>query len=158
MFSSIQTQYLTTSNQSAVNKNKTGAGSGASFSEAFSQAADSLEKTSRSNISVSSEESESIQTDMLNVIQDKMREIQTKLENGETDPTFQIGGRSFTDKQWKELIHKIDKFQEQNKKKIENESEKKNANEINQNDKGKTVKRIDDTESDNLIALLLSKE
>lgn len=36
-----------------------------------------------------------------------------KLENGETEPSFQIGGQSFTEKEWNGLIDKIDKYIEQ---------------------------------------------
>ncbi|WP_414732939.1 hypothetical protein [Acetobacterium carbinolicum] len=160
--SSIKRQYTGTSYQNAVNKNNTMTASGVSFSEAFSQAADSLEKTIQSNISTSSEKRELTRTEMLSIIQDKIREMKTKLENDETELTYQIGSRTFTEKEWKNLIHNVDKALEQDKNKVENESEKKNekkdVNEINPNDKEKTVKCNDDTEFDSLITLLLHEE
>jgi len=158
IFSSIKTQYTGTSYQNAINKNNTTTVSGESFSKAFSQAADSLEKTIQSNISASSEKSELTRTDMLSIIQDKIHEMKTKLENGETEQTYQIGSRAFTEKEWKKLIHNVDKALEQDKHKVENKSEKKNVNEINLNDKEKTIKRTDDTELDSQIALLLHEE
>lgn len=45
-----------------------------------------------------------------------MRGIQSRqrsLKNGETEPSFQIGGQSFTEKEWNRLIDKIDKYIEQ---------------------------------------------
>ncbi|WP_414150932.1 hypothetical protein ACIZ62_18760 [Acetobacterium carbinolicum] len=158
--SSIKSQYTGTSYQKAVNKNNTMTASGVSFSEAFSQAADSLEKTIQSNISTSSEKRELTRTEMLSIIQDKIREMKTKLENDETELTYQIGSRTFTEKEWENLIHNVDKALEQDKNKVESEkkNEKKDVNEINPNDKEKTVKRNDDTELDSLITLLLHEE
>lgn len=40
-------------------------------------------------------------------------QIKEKIKNGETEPTFQIGGQSFTEEEWKKLIEKIDKDIEQ---------------------------------------------
>jgi hypothetical protein len=151
----IRTQYTKASYQNAVNKNNTVTAAESSFSKALSQAADSLEETSQSNISGGSSEKRAlIQTDMMSIIKDKIREMQIKLENGETEPTFQIGGRTFTKKEWENLIHKVDKALEQNKIEIENESEKKNVNKTNPNDKEKTGKSIDDTELKIVMSLL----
>jgi hypothetical protein len=151
----IRTQYTKASYQNAVNKNNTVTAAESSFKKALSQAADSLEETSQSNISDGSTEKRTlIQTDMMSIIKDKIREMQIKLENGETEPTFQIGGRTFTKKEWENLIHKVDKALEQNKIEIENESEKKNVNKTNPNDKEKTVKRTDDTELEIVMSLL----
>lgn len=36
-------------------------------------------------------------------------QIKEKIKNGETEPTFQIGGQSFTEEEWKKLVEKIDK-------------------------------------------------
>lgn len=36
-----------------------------------------------------------------------------KIKNGDTEPTYQIGGQSFTEEEWKKLVEKIDKNIEQ---------------------------------------------
>ncbi len=40
-------------------------------------------------------------------------QIKEKIKNGETEPTYQIGGQSFTEEEWKKLVEKIDKDIEQ---------------------------------------------
>ncbi|WP_041669545.1 hypothetical protein [Acetobacterium woodii] len=159
--SSIKGQYTGTSYQNAVNKNNTRSASGVSFSETFSQATDSLKKTRQPNSSASSEKSALTRTDMLKIIQDKIRDMKIKLENDETEQTYQIGSRTFTEKEWENLIHRVDKVLEQNKKQVEekeNEREKKKVNEINMKDKEQTIKHADDTELDSLITLLRHEE
>ncbi|AFA50180.1 hypothetical protein Awo_c34540 [Acetobacterium woodii DSM 1030] len=98
---------------------------------------------------------------MLKIIQDKIRDMKIKLENDETEQTYQIGSRTFTEKEWENLIHRVDKVLEQNKKQVEekeNEREKKKVNEINMKDKEQTIKHADDTELDSLITLLRHEE
>lgn len=51
--------------------------------------------------------------DLWAVFHGKVSEMAEKLENGETEPSFQIGGQSFTEKEWNRLIDKIDKYIEQ---------------------------------------------
>ncbi len=159
--SSIKMQYTGTSYQNAVNKNNTMSAAGVSFSEAFSQATDSLKKTRQPNSSASSKKNELTRADMLKIIQDKIREMKIKLENDETEQTYQIGSRTFTEKEWEKLIDRVDKVLEQNKKRVEeeeNEREKKKVNEINMKDKEQTIKHVDDAELDSLVTLLLHEE
>lgn len=159
--SSIKMQYTGTSDQNAVNKNNTMSAAGVSFSEAFSQATDSLKKTRQPNSSTSSKKNELTRADMLKIIQDKIREMKIKLENDETEQTYQIGSRTFTEKEWEKLIDRIDKVLEQNKKIVEeeeNEREKKKVNEINMKAKEQTIKHVDDAELDSLVTLLLHEE
>ena len=40
-------------------------------------------------------------------------QIKEKIKNGETEPTYQIGGQSFNEEEWKKLVEKIDKDIEQ---------------------------------------------
>jgi len=91
-----------------VEKKNTAAVPEASFSNALSQAVQSLEE--------------------------KISEMQTKLKNGETEPSFQIGGRFFTEKEWENLMHKVDKALEEASKKEETESETKSVSEIDPED------------------------
>ena len=66
----------------------------------------------------------------------QIEKLQEKIENGDTEETFQIGAQTFTVKEWKEFLDKFDSIQEvmeelmrerhklQEKEKIENEREK----------------------------------
>lgn len=67
--------------------------------------------------------------ELMNCISQKKKEIEKKIENGETEPSFSIGAQSFTVKEWDRLIAKIDKNidaireeQEQRKEKLEKEA------------------------------------
>lgn len=51
--------------------------------------------------------------DLLAAIHSRISEIAEKVENGNTEPSYQIGGQSFNAKEWSELIEKIDKNIEQ---------------------------------------------
>lgn len=47
--------------------------------------------------------------ELMACITEKKNEIEKKLQNGETEPTFTIGARSYTAKEWDKLIDKVDK-------------------------------------------------
>lgn len=47
--------------------------------------------------------------ELMACINDKKNEIKQKLQNGETEPSFSIGARSFTVKEWDKLLSKVDK-------------------------------------------------
>lgn len=42
----------------------------------------------------------------------KINELFNKVQNGETEPSFQIGARSFTQKEWDEFLEKFDSAEE----------------------------------------------
>lgn len=63
-----------------------------------------LEKSGRK------EEAETI--DYQAFLQEKCEEILEKLENGETEVSYQIGGQSFTEREWDKLLEKFDAEQE----------------------------------------------
>ena len=46
---------------------------------------------------------------LIDIIQNKVREIQVKLENGETETAYQIGSDSYTKEEWDNLILKVDR-------------------------------------------------
>lgn len=48
----------------------------------------------------------------MQVIRDKIYEIYTKILNGETEESFQIGGQSFTLKEWDKLLEQFDLAEE----------------------------------------------
>lgn len=56
---------------------------------------------------------ESGKNDMCTVFHSKISEMAEKLENGDTEPTYQIGGQSFTEEEWEKIVEKIDKDIEQ---------------------------------------------
>ncbi len=51
--------------------------------------------------------------DYSKMLEQYAEQIKEKIKNGETEPTYQIGGQSFTEEEWKKLIEKIDKDIEQ---------------------------------------------
>lgn len=72
--------------------------------------------------------------ELMACISEKKNEIQKKLQNGETEPSFTIGARSYTAKEWDKLIDKVDKNleavrreQEQRKEAQEKEALEKKA-------------------------------
>jgi len=62
---------------------------------------------------------EMTKAEMMNILSAKIYEMYNKVKNGDTEQSFQIGGESFTIKEWDELMKKIDKNQD----KIEEEAE-----------------------------------
>lgn len=47
--------------------------------------------------------------ELMACIAEKKNEIEKKLQNGDTEPAFTIGARSYTAKEWDKLISKVDK-------------------------------------------------
>ena len=43
------------------------------------------------------------------LLEEKRNELWTQIMNGDTEPTYQIGGQSFTEKEWERLLKRIDK-------------------------------------------------
>lgn len=62
--------------------------------------------------------------EMRQVIQEKIDEIFTKLQTGDTEPSFQIGAQSFTEKEWDEFLAKFDSLQDAIRKLMEEERER----------------------------------
>ncbi|MCI8408317.1 MAG: hypothetical protein HFJ09_03470 [Lachnospiraceae bacterium] len=46
--------------------------------------------------------------DCLEFIRERINEIFIKVQNGDIEPSYQIGGQSFTEKEWNELLEKFD--------------------------------------------------
>lgn len=61
--------------------------------------------------------------ELMACITEKKNEIEKKLQNGETEPTFTIGARSYTAKEWDKLIDKVDKNLEAVRKEQEQRKE-----------------------------------
>ena len=54
---------------------------------------------------------------------DYAQNVKDKIENGETETSYQIGGQSFTEKEWEKLISKIDESIDTIKEEVEAEAE-----------------------------------
>lgn len=63
-------------------------------------------------------------SDYLQVIQEYIENLFTKLENGDTEVSYQIGGSAFTQTEWDELLEKFDLAEEEIRKLVEEEIEK----------------------------------
>ena len=61
--------------------------------------------------------------ELMACITEKKKESEKKLQNGETEPTFTIGARSYTAKEWDKLIDKVDKNLEAVRKEQEQRKE-----------------------------------
>ena len=72
--------------------------------------------------------------DYAEILEEKINEIFVKVQDGDTEPTYQIGSQSFTEKEWDELMEKYDSVQEairaimqEEKERAEKEEEQKQA-------------------------------
>lgn len=61
--------------------------------------------------------------ELMACIAEKKNEIEKKLQNGDTEPAFTIGARSYTAKEWDKLIDKVDKNLEAVRKEQEQRKE-----------------------------------
>ncbi len=57
-------------------------------------------------------------------MQKKIEELWVKFQNGETEPSYQIGAASFTEKEWDKLLEKFDALQEEIRAQMRQEHEK----------------------------------
>ena len=48
----------------------------------------------------------------LDILQEKIQDLSEKIQNGETEPSYQIGAQSFTLKEWDEFLAKFDSAEE----------------------------------------------
>lgn len=81
-------------------------------------------------------------TDMHKLLQEKMEEMREKLRIGETEPSYQIGGQSFTLREWDRFLMKFDLTQEQ----------------IRQQQREEIAKRLGKTGQDEAVAQNASKK
>lgn len=62
--------------------------------------------------------------EMLQMISDKMEEISEKVKNNETETSFQIGGQSFTEKEWNKILEQFDAAQREIREQMREEQAK----------------------------------
>ncbi len=58
------------------------------------------------------------------LIREKMEELFTKIKNGETAPSYQIGARSFTEEEWEKLLDDFDSVEDMIKQLMEEKQKK----------------------------------
>ncbi len=68
--------------------------------------------------------------DYAKFLRERMNEILTKIKNGDTETSYQIGAQSFTEKEWEELLDKFDSVEEAVQELMKEEQEKKEAEEM----------------------------
>lgn len=73
---------------------------------------------------------ETVIMDYQEFFQNKINEIYEKVQNGETEPSFQIGAQSFTEKEWDEFLEKFDAFEEAMRELMQEEHVKRAAEQL----------------------------
>ena len=104
------------------------------------------EKMSEKTVSVSpSEQKEDISLlnryELMARVRNHIEMMQEKLENNEVEQKFQVGGMSFTEKEWDKLLSNFDEQEEELRKAVEEEIEK-----------SKEEKNYSDNEVDSIVA------
>ncbi len=67
--------------------------------------------------------------DYAKIMEEKINEIFVKIQNGDTEPTYQIGSQSFTEKEWEEFLDKFDSVEEAIQELMKEEQVRKEAEE-----------------------------
>ena len=93
-----------------------------------------LENASSLNLSENSQEQSSLgeSIDYSGYLRQKIDEIFVKIQNGDTEPTYQIGSQSFTEKEWETFLEKFDSIEEAIQELIKEEQARKEAEEAKQ--------------------------
>lgn len=81
---------------------------------------DNLKKWSETSYASDEEETD----DYWKIISDRKNEIYEKVKNGDTEETFQIGGSSFTEKEWDKLLSEVDDIMEDVREAMREEHQK----------------------------------
>ena len=80
-------------------------------------------------------------TDYQKILSERKNEIYEKVKNGDTEESFQIGGSSFTEKEWDKLLAEVDDITEEMREAMRDEHEKRFA---------ETVKETTSNSTDNV--------
>lgn len=65
------------------------------------------------------------QPDARDILRDKIEELSGKVKNGETEQSFQLGGKSYTQDEWDKMLAKVDRVIEQIRTENREEQEEK---------------------------------
>ena len=112
---------------------------------------DNLKKWSKTSYASDEEETD----DYWKIISDRKNEIYEKVKNGDTEETFQIGGSSFTQKEWDKLLSEVDDImkemreamREEHQKRVEEDTEEENAKKAESVVNADVISKLFETES-----------
>ena len=89
-------------------------------------------------------------TDYQKILSERKNEIYEKVKNGDTEESFQIGGSSFTEKEWDKLLSEVDDITEEMREAMREEHEKRFAEAVEE----KSVNRTENVDSTDAISKL----
>ncbi len=92
--------------------------------------------------------------DYQRIISERKNEIYEKLKNGDTEESFQIGGSSFTEKEWDKLLSEVDDITEEMREAMREEHQKRFAETVEE----KSVNRTESVDSTDAISKLFDTE
>ena len=72
--------------------------------------------------------------DYAKILEEKINEIFAKIQNGDTEASYQIGSQSFTEKEWEEFLDKFDSVQEAIQELMKEEQARKEEKETKKED------------------------
>lgn len=78
-------------------------------------------------------------SELIERIREEIEKIREKVKNGDTEVSFQIGGTSFTLKEWDKLLEKFDTVQEAIREQMKEEIAKRNGEKVKQTHNRKSV-------------------
>lgn len=62
--------------------------------------------------------------EIFEMISNRIRDMYIKVKNNDTEPSFQIGSQSFTEKEWNEVLEQFDSAQEEIREQMKEEQAK----------------------------------
>ena len=89
-------------------------------------------------------------TDYQKILSERRNEIYEKLKNGDTEESFQIGGSSFTEKEWDKLLSEVDDITEEMREAMREEHQKRFAKNLEE----KSVNQTENVDSKDAISKL----
>lgn len=89
-------------------------------------------------------------TDYQKILSERKNEIYEKVKNGDTEESFQIGGSSFTEKEWDKLLAEVDDITEEMREAMRDEHEKRFAEAVEE----KSVNRTENVDITDAISKL----
>ena len=93
-------------------------------------------------------------TDYQKILSERKNEIYEKVKNGDTEESFQIGGSSFTEKEWDKLLAEVDDITEEMREAMREEHEKRFAEAV----KETTSSTINNTGETDLVSKLFETQ
>ena len=89
--------------------------------------------------------------DYQRIISERRNEIYEKLKNGDTEESFQIGGNSFTEKEWDKLLSEVDDITEEMREAMREEHQKRFAETVEE----KSVNQMESVDVTEVISKIV---